>query len=112
MMKRTREDAETTRKNLIKVGVDVFRMKSYAATRLSDVAKAAGVTRGAIYHHFGSKAELFKAIAIEHRDMFNLVFVSEPKDNNVDMVYSLKKSFVYFYKNWKMMSILCILWKS
>lgn len=61
-MRRTKEDAELTRQSLLKAATKVFSRKGYAATRLEDIAEAAKVTRGAIYHHFGGKAELFAEI--------------------------------------------------
>ena len=62
MMRRTKEEAEQTRQDLLDAALTVFSQKGYTATRLEDVARAAGVTRGAIYHHFGSKAELYSAL--------------------------------------------------
>lgn len=61
-MRRTKEDAELTRQALLKAAIKVFSQQGYAATRLEDIAKAAKVTRGAVYHHFGGKAELFAEI--------------------------------------------------
>lgn len=61
-MRRTKEDAELTRQALLKAATTVFSRQGYAATRLEDIAEAAKVTRGAVYHHFGSKAELFAEI--------------------------------------------------
>jgi TetR/AcrR family acrAB operon transcriptional repressor len=43
----------------------VFSQHGYSATRLEDIAQAAGVTRGAVYHHFGGKEELYKALVTE-----------------------------------------------
>lgn len=61
-MKRTQEEAAKTRQSLLDAALSTFSRRGFAATRLEDVAEAAGVTRGAIYHHFGSKAELFLAL--------------------------------------------------
>jgi TetR/AcrR family transcriptional regulator, acrAB operon repressor len=61
-MRRTKEDAELTRQALLKAAIKVFSQQGYAATRLEDIAEAAKVTRGAVYHHFGGKAELFAEI--------------------------------------------------
>ena len=55
----TKEHAEITRKKLLKAGLKVFSEKGFAATRLEDIAKEAGVTRGAIYWHFNNKLNLF-----------------------------------------------------
>lgn len=61
-MRRTKEDAELTRRKLLEAALEVFSQKGYDATRLEDIAKAAGMTRGAIYHHFAGKNELFYAL--------------------------------------------------
>lgn len=65
-MRRTKEEAEKTRQDLLKAALSVFSQKGYAATTLEDVAKEAGVTRGAIYWHFGSKAELYAGLLEEY----------------------------------------------
>ena len=64
-MRRTKEDAEQTRQDLLEAASTVFARQSFAAARLEDIAAQAGVTRGAIYHHFGGKAELFQALVAE-----------------------------------------------
>ena len=64
-MRKTKEEASATRKALLEAALSVFSRQGYAATRLEDVAKEAGVTRGAIYWHFGSKAELYNALISE-----------------------------------------------
>jgi AcrR family transcriptional regulator len=70
-MRRTKEDAELTRQSLMDAALVVFSRQGYAGTRLQDIAKAAGVTRGAIYHHFGGKAELFASIIEETSNSAN-----------------------------------------
>jgi len=54
-----KEQAERTRENILKAGLKVFSEKGFAASRLEDIAREAGVTRGAIYWHFHDKLELF-----------------------------------------------------
>ena len=54
-----KEQAERTRENILKAGLKVFSKKGFAASRLEDIAREAGVTRGAIYWHFHDKLELF-----------------------------------------------------
>lgn len=61
-MRRTKEQAEQTRQTLLEAALSIFSQKGYATTTLEDVAQEAGVTRGAIYWHFGSKAELYAAL--------------------------------------------------
>jgi AcrR family transcriptional regulator len=55
-----RKDARP--KELIQAALDVFVEKGYAATRLDEVAKRAGVSKGTVYLYFANKEELFKAV--------------------------------------------------
>ncbi|MBF8286149.1 MAG: TetR family transcriptional regulator [Anaerolineales bacterium] len=64
-MRRTKEEAAVTRETLLKAALAVFSAKGYAAATLADVAREAGVTRGAIYWHFGSKADLYTTLVRE-----------------------------------------------
>ena len=70
-MRRTKEEAEQTRQDLLDAALTVFSQKGYTAARLEDVARTAGVTRGAIYHHFGSKADLYSALIDEANQVGN-----------------------------------------
>lgn len=61
-MRRTKEDAEQTRRRIMAAALDAFHRRGVARTTLEDIAAAAGVTRGAIYWHFQNKEELFHAM--------------------------------------------------
>jgi len=65
-MKRTKEEAAITREQLLSKALKVFSKKGYAATTLEDIAREAEVTRGAIYWHFGGKAELYNTLIREY----------------------------------------------
>lgn len=62
MARRTKEEAQATRTQLLDTAELVFREKGVSRTSLADIATAAGVTRGAIYWHFENKADLFVAM--------------------------------------------------
>lgn len=62
MARRTKEDAEVTRNKLLDAAAEVFFAKGVAGASLSEVAQAAGLTRGAIYWHFKDKVDLFDAL--------------------------------------------------
>jgi TetR/AcrR family acrAB operon transcriptional repressor len=49
MARRTKEEAQATRTQLLDTAEVVFREKGVSRTTLTDIASAAGVTRGAIY---------------------------------------------------------------
>ena len=53
---------EATRTALITEARRRFARQGYAAVGLTEIVAAAGVTKGALYHHFGSKAALFQAV--------------------------------------------------
>ncbi|MET0066174.1 MAG: TetR family transcriptional regulator [Candidatus Thiodiazotropha sp.] len=61
-MRRTKEDAEITRQNIIETGLRLFSRQGVSATSLVEIAGRAGVSRGAVYWHFKNKWELFEAI--------------------------------------------------
>ena len=62
MVRRTKEDALVTRNHILDTAVEVFSHKGVAHTSLNDIAKEAGVTRGAIYWHFANKVDMFDAM--------------------------------------------------
>ena len=62
MVRRTKEDAATTREQLLDAAERVFRERGVAGSSLAEVASAAGVTRGAVYWHFRDKADLYAAM--------------------------------------------------
>jgi AcrR family transcriptional regulator len=41
---------------------ELFAKRGFAATTIDDIAKRAGVAKGAVYHHFGSKEEIFERV--------------------------------------------------
>ncbi len=53
------------RPEIARVALDLFVSRGFAATKLDDVAKAAGVSKGLPYLYFKSKEELFKAVIAE-----------------------------------------------
>ena len=59
MVRRTKDEAQETRHRILDVAERVFSERGVTRTSLADIAKAAGVTRGAIYWHFDDKADLF-----------------------------------------------------
>lgn len=62
MVRKTKEDALETRHRILDTAVEVFSRQGVARTSLNDIAKEAGVTRGAIYWHFDNKVAMFDAM--------------------------------------------------
>ena len=66
-MKKTKEEAEATRQKIMSAALKIFKQKGFDATRLQDIAKATGFTRGAIYWHFKNKMDILKTLLEDMR---------------------------------------------
>lgn len=55
-------EGEQTRERLIEVAHELFAERGYAAVGTEEIVARAGVTRGALYHHFTDKRDLFRAV--------------------------------------------------
>jgi AcrR family transcriptional regulator len=59
---RKAEQSEATQAALLSVARDLFAERGYADTATEEIVERAGVTRGALYHHFRDKEDLFRAV--------------------------------------------------
>ncbi|HEY3952770.1 MAG TPA: TetR/AcrR family transcriptional regulator [Streptosporangiaceae bacterium] len=79
--------AEQTRERLLSAAADAFAARGYDGTRVSDIAAAAGVSNGALYAHFGSKAELLVAALRTHgRQLLAEAFATGPGQPVTDLL--------------------------
>lgn len=62
MPRRTAAEALETRADILAAARKLFGARGFAATSVQEVAKRAGVTIGAVFHHFTDKGELFAAV--------------------------------------------------
>ncbi len=59
---RRAEQASATRQAIISAASELFAERGYAAVSVEEIVRRARVTRGALYHHFEDKADLFRAV--------------------------------------------------
>ncbi|MGU3414846.1 acrEF/envCD operon transcriptional regulator [Enterobacteriaceae bacterium C34A] len=84
MVRKTKEEAMLTRQQLLNAAIEQFALRGVAETTLTDIADAAGVTRGAVYWHFRSKAELFNEMWLQQiplRDIIQHRLKQNEKEN-------------------------------
>lgn len=62
MARRTKEEAEATREAIIEAAIDTFMETGVARASLDQIARNAGVTRGAVYWHFKDKEDLLNTL--------------------------------------------------
>src|SRR5262245_32903072 len=62
MLRKTAAEAAETRQAILRAALTEFSQRGYSATTLDGVARAAGVTRGAVYWHFANKAALYEEL--------------------------------------------------
>lgn len=55
----------TSKDTLIKVALEEFSVNGYNGVNITELAKKASMTTGAVYHHFGSKSQLYEVIRTE-----------------------------------------------
>jgi TetR/AcrR family transcriptional regulator, transcriptional repressor for nem operon len=75
-----------TREHILQTAFSLFITKSYKAVTMKDLENATGLTKGAFYHYFRSKEEIF----IEVIDKFYLAYHNPKSKNSLDNV-SLKE---------------------
>ena len=89
------EQVAQTRAALVGAGRELFGTKGFAATSVDDIARAARVTTGALYHHFPNKAAVFEAVFEQvHADM--MAATAEAADATGDPVAQMAAGFGVF----------------
>jgi len=74
-----RRSSSERRKEILEAALTIFIKKGYSETRMDDIVHEIGLSKGAIYHHFQSKRDLFIALIENWMDQFSTI----EKDNEM-----------------------------
>ncbi|AVI62721.1 TetR family transcriptional regulator [Halomonas sp. GFAJ-1] len=93
MARKTKAEAAATREALLDAAEEVFFAKGVARTSLEQIARHAGLTRGAVYWHFKDKADLFKALVERVRMPFqSLMDEVDISDADISPLESIRRA--------------------
>ena len=82
--------AAETRERLLRAAADVFAERGYDGTRVADIATAAGVSNGALYAHFPSKADLLvDALRTHGRRLLADLFAADPDRSVTELLLAI-----------------------
>jgi len=85
--------AADTRERLLRAAAAVFAERGYDGTRVADIATAAGVSNGALYAHFDSKAELLvHALRTHGRRLLAELFAADPDRSITELLLVIGRS--------------------
>ena len=84
-LRKTKEEAEETRKAILQSALDTFYEKGYSKTTFDELAKRIGYTKGAVYWHFRNKPDLVTALINEYiENQVNYVTARLPEIKSVE----------------------------
>ena len=81
-----------TREYIIEEAYKLFLSRSYEAVSISDISKAIGLTKGALYHHFTNKEELFKAVIDKYLILNEMILWDQSFSLQQLMSFTVEKS--------------------
>src|SRR5215204_4945299 len=93
---RREAEARATREALIQAALELFTKRGYAAVGTEEIVTRAKVTRGALYHHFTDKRDLFRAVfeRVEGDLMDRIGATMQSADDPYDLMISGMRSFL------------------
>jgi AcrR family transcriptional regulator len=82
------QHVEATRRAVLAAARSSFGRRGYAQTSVDEIAAAAGVTKGAVYHHFAGKEALFRAVhaEVEAEALARMAGAEDPQGSAIDQI--------------------------
>jgi AcrR family transcriptional regulator len=90
------QHAEATRRAVLDAARSLFGRKGYAQTSVDEIADAARVTKGAVYHHFAGKEALFRAVhtEVEAEAQARTVEAGNPELPPIDQIVAMMNAYL------------------
>lgn len=89
------ERTESTRAQLISTARGLFSERGYASTTIAEIAKSAGLTTGALYHHWAGKEDLLAAVVHDlHRELAGRIRAQGDQDDPVALLLLSGREFL------------------
>jgi AcrR family transcriptional regulator len=88
------QHAEATRRAVLDAARSLFGRKGYAQTSVDEIADAARVTKGAVYHHFAGKEALFRAVHAEVEAQARTVEAGNPNEPPIDKIVAMMNAYL------------------
>lgn len=93
MVRKNKTETEQTRQDIITAARQVFAERGVSRSTLEQIAKAAGVTRGAIYWHFKNKPDLFFAMMEQvSLPLIDQIGENLPDNDQIDPLRNIQES--------------------
>lgn len=96
------KDPDGRRQRVLDEATRMFSERGYAAVSTSEVARAAGVAEGSVFHYFGSKQELLRAVGERYGVEFAAAMFSgvEPVASPATIEKVVRRAFEFVAHNW------------
>jgi len=98
MVRRTKEEAQETRSQILEAAEKAFFERGVARTTLADIASLAGVTRGAIYWHFSNKADLVQAMLNTLQEPLDEMARASESEDELDPLGWMRKLLIHLFQ--------------
>mgnify|MGYP006126977515 CR=1 FL=1 len=93
--------SKNSKKQILDAALEVFVKKGYSETRMDDIVVHSGLSKGAIYHHYNSKRDLFLSL-IEHWEEYSFPNIFDKKLDKYtssDILRDIVKDIVKAFKD-------------
>lgn len=97
MARKTKEEALETRQSIMDAAVRVIAHQGVANAALTDIAREAGVTRGAIYWHFANKADLLNSLWEQVQEFYAPLTEASERMDEPDPLGKLEDLYISFF---------------